>query len=189
VKEFVIGNVPETTYAVLGLVDKLPGSSGYDLVAVANRSFAQLWPISQTLLYRELNRLAEMGWVTAARVDHARSPSKRVYAITPAGQRVLADWLGTPAEQISTFRSGFLLRFFFAHRTSPEQVRSLLAEYRAALNTQRDDLEALVDKLGHLATPTARIGRLSALHGLRTAQARLQWIAEAEDELGNEPAA
>ena len=182
----MVSNVPETTYAVLGLVDKLPGSSGYDLVAVADRSFAQFWPISQTLLYRELNRLTDLGWVTATRVEQARSPSKRVYATTPAGQRVLADWLGTPVEQTSTFRSGFLLRFFFAHRIPPEQVRSLLADYRTALTTQRDDLEALVDRLGHLPARAARIGRLTALHGLRTAQARLQWVAEAEAELENE---
>ena len=47
----MVSELPETTYAVLGLVDKLPGSSGYELGAVADRSFAHFWPISQTLLY------------------------------------------------------------------------------------------------------------------------------------------
>lgn len=181
-------SLPETTYAVLGLVDKLPRSSGYELVALADRSFAHFWPISQTLLYRELNRLADLGWVSAARVDQGRAPSKWVYETTPAGQEVLTEWLTAPAEPISTFRSGFLLRFFFAHRMRPEQVRSLLADYRTTLTAQRDDFVVLVDKLAHLPTPAARIGRLSALHGLRTAEARLQWVAEADAELADEPA-
>lgn len=47
----MVSEMPETTYAVLGLVDRLPGSSGYELVAVTDRSFAHFWPISQTLLY------------------------------------------------------------------------------------------------------------------------------------------
>jgi PadR family transcriptional regulator, regulatory protein AphA len=128
---------PETTYAVLGLVDKVPGSSGYDLVAIADRSFAHFWPISQTLLYRELNRLAELGWVTAQRIDEGRSPTKWIYQTTPSGQAVLVEWLAKPAERISTFRSGFLLRFFFAHRMPPERVSSLLTDYRAELTARR----------------------------------------------------
>jgi DNA-binding PadR family transcriptional regulator len=178
---------PETTYAVLGLVDKVPGSSGYDLVAIADRSFAHFWPISQTLLYRELNRLAELGWVTAQRIDEGRSPTKWIYYTTSSGQAVLVEWLAKPAERISTFRSGFLLRFFFAHRMPPEKVSSLLIDYQADLTTHRDDYAALVEKLAHQSTPAARIGRLTALHGLRTAEARLQWAADVEAELQQEP--
>lgn len=182
----MVSRLPESTYAVLGLVDKLPGSSGYDLVAVAGQSFAHFWPISQTLLYRELIRLADLGWVTATRVDQARSPNKWIYEITRVGQRSLSEWLVAPTQQTSTFRSTFLLRFFFANRMDPEGVRSLLADYRTALTAQRDDFEAIVDKLTHVPTPTAQIGRLSALHGLRMAEARLRWVAEAAAELEDE---
>lgn len=178
---------PETTFAVLGLVDKVPGSSGYDLAAIADRSFAYFWPISQTLLYRELNRLAELGWVTARRVDEGRSPPKWIYHTTPSGQAVLLEWLATPAERISTFRSGFLLRFFFAHPMPAEKVSSLLAEYHDELTAQRGELEAIVDKLSHQSAPAARMGRLAALHGLRTAEARLQWVADTEADLQQEP--
>lgn len=183
----MVGKVPETTYAVLGLVDKLPGSSGYELVAIAGRSFAHFWPISQTLLYRELNRLAELGWATASRVEQGRAPSKWIYQTTPAGQEILTAWLATALEPIEMFRSGFLLRFFFAHRTSRTQRRSLLADYRTMLTVQCDEFAAVVDKLGDESKLTSRIGRLSALHGLRTAEARLQWIADAEVELGIDP--
>ena len=54
--------------------------------------------------------------------------------------------------------------------------------YRAALTAQRDDYQAMMDKVTHLPGPAARIGRLSVLHGLRTTEARLGWVAEAEAE-------
>lgn len=175
--------LPESTYAVLGLVDKLPRSSGYDLVGVAGRSFAHFWPISQTLLYRELNRLADLGWVHATRVEQERSPSKWIYETTRPGREALTDWLADPAAAKGTVRSGFLLHFFFAERMRPEQVRSLLDDYRVVLTAQIDEFSELVEKLATMSTPGARTGRLSALHGLRTAQARLQWIVDVETEL------
>jgi hypothetical protein len=42
---------------------------------------------------------------------------------------------------------------------------------------------AIMDKLAAVSTPTARAGRLTALHGLRTAEARLRWGEEVETQL------
>jgi PadR family transcriptional regulator AphA len=178
--------LPDTTYAVLGLIDKVPGSSGYELVAVAGRSFAHFWPISQTLLYRELDRLTGLGWVTATRVEQLHAPSKWTYHTTAAGQQALADWLTTPTLPTSSFRSGVLLRFFFSYRMDLYQVRSLLVEYRSVLQVQQEEYLAIMDKLAPVSTPAARAGRLTALHGLRTAEARLQWVNEVETQLGED---
>jgi Virulence activator alpha C-term len=79
-----------------------------------------------------------------------------------------------------------LLRFFFAYRMDPHQVRSLLTAYRSALQAQHEEFMATMDKLAPVATPAARAGRLTALHGLRTAEARLQWIDEVEAQLGDD---
>jgi PadR family transcriptional regulator, regulatory protein AphA len=182
----LVAKVPDTTYAVLGLVDKVPGASGYELVGVAARSFAHFWPVSQTLLYRELDRLTSLGWVAATRVEQLHAPSKWTYRITAAGQEALAGWLATPTPASSSFRSGVLVRFFFTYRMDPDQVRSLLADYRSALQTQAKEFVAIMDKLEPVSTPTAQVGRLTALHGLRTAEARLRWVEEAEAQLGHD---
>jgi PadR family transcriptional regulator, regulatory protein AphA len=172
--------LPDSTYAVLGLVDKLPRSSGYELVAVARRSLAHCWPISQTLLYRELERLDQLGWVEATRVEQVHAPSKRVYQVSEAGARALTEWLAQAAPTTGTFRSGLILRFFFAYRMDPRHVRELLDGYRRALHAQRDELIALIHKLEAMTTPESRAGRMTALHGLRTAEARLLWADEVE---------
>jgi PadR family transcriptional regulator AphA len=178
--------LPDTSYAVLGLIDKVPGASGYELVAVAGRSFAHFWPISQTLLYRELERLTGLGWVAATRVEQLHAPGKWTYHITTAGQRALADWLATSLPGASSFRSGVLLRFFFAYRIHPDQVQSLLTGYRNALQAQQEELVAIMDKLAAVSTPAARAGRLTALHGLRTTEARLRWVEEADAQFGED---
>jgi PadR family transcriptional regulator, regulatory protein AphA len=175
--------IPDSTYAVLGLVDKVPGSSGYDLVAVANRSFAHFWPISQTLLYKELDRLTDLKWVTATRIDQIRAPGKWIYKISKAGERALTDWLASAIQGHDTFRSPMLLRFFYGHRMHPDHLRRLLAAYREELQAQHDEFHTIMDKLADVPTPAARSGRLTALHGLHTAAARLRWVDEVHAEL------
>jgi PadR family transcriptional regulator, regulatory protein AphA len=182
----VAAELPDSTYAILGLVDKVPGSSGYDLVAVAGRSFAYFWPISQTLLYRELDRLNGLGWVTATRVVQTRVPSKWTYQITEDGKQALTGWLARPARGVGGLRSPVLLRVFFAHRMHPDQLRALLAAYRGGLQAQHDELQAIADKLAEVATPAARSGRLTALHVLLTAAAGMQWVDEVQAQLGRD---
>jgi DNA-binding PadR family transcriptional regulator len=178
---------PETTYAVLGLVDKLPGSSGYELAGVAANSLAFFWPVSRTLLYRELARLSALVWVEATRVEQTHAPGKWIYRTTSDGQRALSDWLATPPDSAGSERNPVLLRLFFSYRLPPEQARSLLTGYRDRLEMQRDQLSAISEKLGAAATPQARAGWLAARHGVLTMEAALQWVDEAEAFLAKTP--
>jgi DNA-binding PadR family transcriptional regulator len=168
---------------VLGLVDKVPDSSGYDLATVTSSSLDYFWPLSRTLLYRELERLADLGWVTASRVDQVNAPTKWTYRATAAGRRALSAWLRRPPSTADTTRNPVLLRIFFSHRLSTPDTVALLDTYRSQLGSRRDELVALVEKLEGLGTPAATAGRLAALHGLRTTQARLDWTDEVEEML------
>lgn len=176
----MVSSLPDSTYAVLGLVDKGP-ASGYDLATVADRSLGYFWPVSRTLVYNELARLRDLGWAEAVEVAQERRPDKRVWSSTGAGRDALAEWLLKPVETASTFRSGVLLKFMFGARMSNAQLSSLLSDYRESLMTTADDLGATIEQLR--GRPAARMGRLAALHGLRTAEARLGWLDEVEAEL------
>jgi hypothetical protein len=68
----------------------------------------------------------------------------------------------------------------------PVQVRALLEDYRRAIQSLREELGAITDKLEAVATPQARAGRITALHGLRTAEATLAWTDEVEALLGQD---
>lgn len=172
--------LPESTYAVLGLIDERP-ASGYDVASFADRALGYFWPVSRTLAYRELSRLEGLGWLEATSITQVRYPDKRVWSTTEAGRRALAVWLATPPEGGSTFRSAFLLKFMFAIRMEPDDLSRLLTDYRESLDTTVRDLASIIDLLED--QPEARMGRLAALHGLRSAEARLDWLAEVEQEL------
>jgi PadR family transcriptional regulator, regulatory protein AphA len=176
-------SLPASTYAVLGLVDKLPDSSGYDLAAVASVSFAYFWPLSRTLLYRELERLTGLGWVKPTRVEQSHAPNKWTYRATADGRRELTRWLRRPPGTAGSTRNPVLLRLFFAHRMSNAAVTSLLANYRAQLQIELDQLLAVIDKLEAIVTPAARSGRIVAQHGVATTRARLDWASEAQRQL------
>jgi DNA-binding PadR family transcriptional regulator len=178
---------PETTYAVLGLVDKVPGSSGYELAGIAASSLAFFWPVSRTLLYRELARLSAIGWVEPTRVEQTHAPSKWIYRTTSDGLRALSAWLATPPDSAGSQRNPVLLRLFFSYRLSAEQAQSLLTGYRDMLEMQRDQLSAISEKLSATATPQALAGRLAARHGILTTEAGLQWVDEAEAFLADTP--
>ncbi len=176
----VARDLPETTYAVLGLLDMKP-ASGYDLAAFADQSLGYFWPISRTLVYRELDRLESLGWIRGEPVPQQRLPDKRVWSTTEDGRGALAGWLAQPAVPTGADRNGFLVKFFFGDRMSPKTMRALLDDYRESLEATRAGLAALIEHL--TGVPDGRMGRRSALHGLRTAEARLAWIEEIEAEL------
>jgi len=176
--------LPGSTYAVLGLIDESP-SSGYDLASFADRALGYFWPVSRTLAYRELGRLESLGWLEATQIAQQRYPDKRVWSITAKGREALTAWLSKPAEGMNSFRSGFLLKFMFGIRMRAADTTSLLEDYRESLETTVVDLTSIMDLLED--RPEARMGRLAALHGLRSAQARLAWVDEVEQDLRENP--
>lgn len=169
-----------TSYAVLGLLEKEP-RSGYDLSAFADRSVAYFWPISRTLVYRELARLERLGLVQGAAVAQERLPDKRLYSITDEGRAALDDWLAEPTFEETRFRSGFLLKFFFGLRVPSERVTQLLDDYRSSLEQELATLRGIEQRLAD--DRSKRFGRLAAVYGIRSAEARLGWLREVEAEL------
>lgn len=166
---------------MLGLIDRKPGLSGHELARLAERSLAQFWPISRTLLYREIRRLEDLDWVVGTSIRQERLPDRCNYTITNDGARVLTAWLEQPSTATNQFRSEFLLRFFFSANMTDRALAELCADYRRALQTTIEELTAIVDRLA--AKPRPRTGYLAALHGVCTAQARLGWLDELEAEL------
>ncbi len=176
--------LPTTAFAVLGLLS-LRDLSGYELAAFADQSLAYFWPMHRSLVYRELRRLEDGGYVAGTEVAQDRVPDKRVYRLTERGRAALDGWLATPGFQPPRVRSEFLVKFFFARRLGREPLGALLRDYRAAVELDLADLQATADRLNDL--PEGFFWQLAALHGVRTRQALLQWIADVEQALAAMP--
>jgi len=71
-------------------------SSGLDLAKRFSRSIGYFWSATHQQIYRVLARMETDGWVEGREVAQDGRPDKRVYAVTPVGDRALVDWLAEP---------------------------------------------------------------------------------------------
>ncbi len=71
-------------------------ASGLELAKRFERSIGFFWNATHQQIYRVLGRMDRDGWVGATEVAQAGRPVKKVYAVTPAGEQTLSDWLGAP---------------------------------------------------------------------------------------------
>jgi PadR family transcriptional regulator, regulatory protein AphA len=76
-------------------------------------------------IYPALAELSRRGLVTSRSVEQEGRPDKKIYSITPEGERVLAAELAaTPPRH--KVRSQFLALMYFAHLLPPERVAGII---------------------------------------------------------------
>jgi PadR family transcriptional regulator AphA len=172
-----------SSLATLGLV-AIRATSGYELVAFADRSIAYFWSIPRSQLYREVTRLEGLGLIAGTHVAQTSAPDKRVYEITEEGRAVLETWLESPDLPAPPSRNGLLLKVFMARHARPEAIEAVLRVYRESVELKLTDLQAIVDQLAD--RPQARFGRLTARWGVLQAEASLAWLDEAEALVASE---
>lgn len=147
---------------------------------------SRFWPISKPQVYSELRRLEAQGLVEGNDVAQEKLPDKRVFRLTPAGERALDAWLVDDAEvEASRFRIPFLVKTLVAHRIPGERVRELLCEYRRAADAEHDALQELDELLA--GTSDAVFARATVLFGLRMSAAIGEWAQEVDSLLPQEP--
>lgn len=133
-----------TAYVILGMVSREP-RSGYEIKALVDNSTRFFWAASYGQIYPELKRLAEAGLVEGA--DSPRGERRRtVYAISPAGEAALREWLRQPPRTYETRDEG-LLKLFFAGalpRDEAAQILTAMREHRAGLAERLRSMEPKV---------------------------------------------
>ena len=105
-----VTRLTETSYVVLGLIERLQPATAYDLKRAAEAGVEYLWALPHTQLYSECARLAEAGLLAEEREETGRR--RRIYRITRAGRTALASWLEEPATADWELRDPGLLKLF-----------------------------------------------------------------------------
>lgn len=82
-------------HALLVALSERPGS-GWELSRRFDRSIGFFWQATHQQIYRVLARMDTAGWVSSEQRRERGKPEQKVYAITPAGARALAEWLAAP---------------------------------------------------------------------------------------------
>jgi PadR family transcriptional regulator, regulatory protein AphA len=166
------------SFVVLVLVGDR-GAGPHDLVQMM-RDGRIHWTAPESQFYAEPKRLAEHGYLTAAK-QPGRTHQRTHYTITEQGRQGLAEWLATPAR--------------FARIQNEPVVRLLGAEYAErgvllkSLQALRHELDAIEAGLHASAARGADLShretvlRLNGRLAQRIVDAHRAWLDEVEHEL------
>ena len=131
----------DTSYAVLGLLDRLGPATPYQLKQAAHSSLFHFWTIPHTQIYSESARLAEIGLLEEQQEETGRR--RRTYRLTPAGRAELDRWRNDPQTEPRELRDPALLKLFCGAdpaalaQSQSKRHKELLEQY---LHLQENDM-------------------------------------------------
>ncbi|MGO9487594.1 MAG: helix-turn-helix transcriptional regulator [Solirubrobacteraceae bacterium] len=128
----------ETSYIVLGLLERLEPATPYDLKQLAQLSTVNFWTVPHTQIYTECARLAGAGLLEEQREQTGRR--RRIYRLTPAGREALSSWRAEPAAGHYELRDVATLKLFFG-----AEPKSLAADQVDAHRSRLASFEELRD--------------------------------------------
>lgn len=117
-----------SSYAVLGLLALRPWSA-YDLAQQAARSLRFAWPTSERHLYAEPKKLVALGYATMHEEAAGPNRTRKVYTISDAGERALADWTDTEPTP-PTFEAETMVRLLFAEQGTVDDLARAITKLK-----------------------------------------------------------
>lgn len=79
-------------HGILGLISN-GDKTGYEIMTVFRDSLNHFWTAQTSQIYRELQTMERLGWISQIHVPQSGRPDKNVFSITSAGQKELLRWL------------------------------------------------------------------------------------------------
>jgi len=126
-------------YALLALVRVGP-LSGYDLQKQFAVSVGHVWHAPDSQIYPELRKMEHDGLVRGEEQARGERGTRRVYHITPEGERAFLDWMGSPLEY-QRVRDPAHLRASYLEAATPAQARAFLRAHVAQWEGEREQWE------------------------------------------------
>lgn len=166
-------------YVLLGLLADRP-AHGYELFKRLHDlpALGGVWFVKQPNLYALLDKLEDRGLVAGRQIEAGGYPPRKEYTLTPSGAEALQAWLSEPVARPREMRQEFLLRLYFARKTSPKAARELLAGQRQALHRWQMEIQQAIERL-----PAGESFQALVLeYRLRQSQAMLDWLDWCESQ-------
>jgi DNA-binding PadR family transcriptional regulator len=174
-----------TGYALLGLLSFGNELSGYELKQWADRSLRFFWSApAMSQVYRELERLAEAGYVDQRSVVRDGTRSTKVYKLAPVGERAVRAWLAAVPEP-PVLKHPIALRVFFGHLLDPDDLRRAVEAHRDWCEQVLHDLATVREELGD--DPAWRNAAVVAEWGMEYYHGDLEAVARVEQAALDEP--
>ena len=156
---------------------------GYELKKRFEEALGPLWPLREAQIYNNLRILEKEGLVVLSEVVEQESgPDRKEYGLTPAGESVLADWLGTPVVEDQKLKDDFYLKLSVLARVLHDRDRlaDLLWQQRTHYLQRLRELERTLQETEETNdSVTAALLEGAILH----IEADLAWLDRCESRL------
>jgi DNA-binding PadR family transcriptional regulator len=137
----------------------------------------EIWDVKPAQIYTTLARLEESGLVRREGIDRGGGPEKHIFAITPAGEKELAEWFVSGVEE-SRQRDEFFVKLMLSLRGNPAKV------IQAQRGTLYQDLHDLTARRGR-CDPMTDLAKILLLDKtLMHVEADLRWLDMVEARIG-----
>jgi PadR family transcriptional regulator AphA len=157
--------------------------TGYEIKRCFEDAFSHFFVAGFGSIYPALAELSRRGMVTCRSVEQEGRPDKKVYSITPAGERVLVDELmSTPPRH--KVRSEFLVLMYFAHMLPPTRLAAIVDQMIAKWEPTLAEIEHCMS-----AEQTTPGMRFAAGYGRAVISAALAYVRANRADLVREVAA
>jgi len=166
--------------AILGLLSQQP-QHGYMLRAAFEALVGgeDIWDVKPAQIYATLTRLEEGGFVRQEGTDRDGGPDKRVYSITPEGQKELSSWFASGVEEEGQ-RDEFFVKLMLSLNAAGADPYRVIQAQRATLYRKMHDLTA---RRG-AADPKSALATIFLLDKtLMHVEADLRWLDMVEGRL------
>jgi PadR family transcriptional regulator, regulatory protein AphA len=168
-------------YVVLGMV-RLGARSGYEIKQMVELSIRFFWTISQVQIYPSLEQLEAAGFVNGRSEPQGKRP-KRVFEITPKGEKALRQWLGHPDPMPFELRDLGLVKLFFGDALDHSEAVELLDAVKKRSEDRVSMLRAIESAADVAGTEGNVYPLLTLRMGIRFHQAMIDVCREFEQEI------
>ncbi len=165
-----------TKFTVLGML-ALQDLSGYEIIKLIQTSTEHFWSESVGQIYPALSKCVTDGFaVCNEELASKSSRGKKIYSITPAGRKVLTEWLKKTPKNASV-RNELLLKLFFGNNTDTKDtihhVRHRQKEIESTLVAYKTMKKELIDI--HHDSPHLKYWLITLNYGITLSEAELSW--------------
>lgn len=144
-------------HGILGLLTYQP-MTGYDVGKLFNRSLSFFWQCQTSQIYRELNTMETLKWVSSNLEIQTTKPNKKIYTITNEGKEELIRWVSEMnIASAMTVKSEFLMKLFFFAKIDKSLAINVLSAFASAceqalaqmqsVNTQATNENEIMDAI------------------------------------------
>jgi PadR family transcriptional regulator, regulatory protein AphA len=128
-------------HILLGLLRE--PASGYDLKAIFDERLHYFWAAELSQIYPALQGLERKGLLRSRQAPSKRGPGRRVYQITPAGQRTLRQWLESGPE-LHNERMDYLAKIYLMDELGDlKKTLQFILELRDAFSSRLRELQTI----------------------------------------------